>query len=215
MRYSLIEQDLDGPDGQGTAPPAPPPRADERRAPPEPPDTRSAETDAVNRGHDPSIKYPRKPRSLPPPSSEPGTSTSLGTSTKHLRATLPPSDRVRNRRQHNPAPIPGANQYSASMRSRPRIRRARRAVRTVEQERARTRQRQEKRRDERRARRSRLAPPNMALRLATQRVTGPRSRSARPAGARYVQATGSVSSLPHTIGKFKKLHEITNLALQY
>ena len=81
MRYSLVEQDLDGPASQGTAPPAPPPRADERRAPPEPPDTRSAETDAVNRGHDPSIKYPRKPRSLPPPSGEPGTSTSLGTST--------------------------------------------------------------------------------------------------------------------------------------
>ena len=180
MRYSLVEQDLDGPASQGTAPPAPPPRADERRAPPELPDLRSAETDAVNRGHDPSIKYPRKPRSLPPPplsgSGEPGPRTSLSTST-----TLQPRDRVRNQRQHNPAPIPGANQYSASMRSRPSIRRARRAVRTVEQERARTRQRQEKRRDKRRARRSRLAPPNMALRLATQRVAGPGSRSAQQA----------------------------------
>ena len=202
MRYSLVEQDLGGPDNQGTAPPAPPPCADERRAPSEPSDLRSAETDAVNRGHDPSIKYPRKPRSLPPPplsgSGEPGPRTSLSTST-----TLQPRDRVRNQRQQNPAPVPGATQCSVSMRNRPKHRCARRAMRTVDQERARMRNRRDKRRSRRRAQRA--TEPPTALRLAAQCDNVLATRDGRRRRIKYVQSESSVSPISKLLSKNRKL----------
>ena len=132
------------PDGAGNARPAgarnappvpPPPRADERRAPSEPPLRVRSPVDH------PLAKYPRNSESLPPPalsgSGEPGPRTNPGDSFGLIPGQILNSgDRVRNQRQQNPAPIPGATQCSASMRNRPKHRCARRAMRTVDQERA-------------------------------------------------------------------------------
>ena len=183
-------------------------RADERRAPTDPPTgTRSPMTAVETSDQRPKAMYPRKFRSLPPPafsgSGEPGRRTRPGGFGFIPDQSPTPGDSVRNQRQQNPAPTPGANQNSASQRNRPRIRRARRAVRTVEQERARIRNRRINRRMKRRAHRAAKDTPS-ALRLATHRFFVPGTRRTRTR-TRYISAKGSASSLPQKISKTRKL----------
>ena len=191
------------PAGARNAPPVPPPpRADERRAPSEPPLRVRSPVDH------PLAKYPRKSESLPPPalsgSGEPGPRTNPGDSFGLIPGqSLNPRDRVRNQRQQNPAPIPGATQCSASMRNRPKHRCARRAMRTVDQERARVRNRREKRRSRRRAQRA--TEPPTALRLAAQCDNVLATRRGRRRRIKYVQAKSSVSPISKMLSKNRKL----------
>ena len=123
---------------------------------------------------------------------------------------MTPDVRVRNQRQHKLAPEPGAIIRTATSDKRPRIqnmrtgRPSRRAARTVEQERARTKVRREHRREKRNAHRRGIDPPP-AVQLATHRISIPGKRGRRREQIRYVQAKGSVFSLPQKLDKIRKL----------